>query len=392
MKLAREEVEQLRREVFLHDRIKKVLMDLMEASQARDVQRLTLALNEADELNMDNSVDDHTVQRVQTARAVIAKLTELEQRLIATVEAADPCQLNACINECEQVAFHPPVLDRAKHVLDRLNALVDEAQRAITVVDIEKMEEVLRSCAELGITPPCAKEMRKMLRLPREVQRMERLKAAVERSDFNTAADVTFLIKTEFFQNEETRQRFAVENYPNLRYVSDDYGVDATIASIEDQDVCTLEHSDMVIVNSITCLESAKMVSLAVKSFRALLGYMGDRICTYPLTLAQELVQVGLRVEEMRDELLLQMIKQLTNNPGLESEERGWALLKVYLSVFQPSESFENYMELWLRRKQIELGSQFPYPSDCLKRMHHTICKGPCMKHPHHRWTICISC
>ena len=371
----RDEVEQLRREVTLHDDIKRVLVQLMEASQARDVAGLTHALKSADDLGMHRSVDEHIVQRVKAARAVLAKLVELGHRLEATMATSDACQLNACIRECEQVGFQPASLDKAKHVRDRLITLVDQARRAVAEVDANKMEEVLAACEELGIACPYAEEIKRVLGLPTHVQRMERLKAAVDRGDFDTAADVTFLIKSEFFQSEETRMRFAVENYANLR------STDELLSSIHDDTALglglQLEHSDAVISTSLTRISSPKAVSLAVKSFRALLGYMGDRICTYPLTLAQELVQVGLRVEEMRDELLLQVVKQLTNNPGLESEERGWALLKVYLSAFQPSEAFENHMELWLRRKQVELGKQFPYPIDCLKRMHQTICRGP---------------
>lgn len=40
----------------------------------------------------------------------------------------------------------------------------------------------------------------------------------------------------------------------------------------------------------------------------------------------------------MKNEVFLQLIKQLTNNPRLESVRRGWELLAIVLSFFAPAE------------------------------------------------------
>ena len=63
----------------------------------------------------------------------------------------------------------------------------------------------------------------------------------------------------------------------------------------------------------------------------------------------------------MRDELLIQLTKQLTKNPSDSSRFFGWQLLEICLAAFRPSEHLENHLEWFLReagddgRKALEL-------------------------------------
>ena len=83
--------------------------------------------------------------------------------------------------------------------------------------------------------------------------------------------------------------------------------------------------------------------------------FYGDRQVSYPVTLAHEVIVAGLSLPEVRDEILLQNIKQLTDNSSPFSVDRGWLLLSALLNYFPPSETFENYLELFLRRQVIAM-------------------------------------
>lgn len=61
-------------------------------------------------------------------------------------------------------------------------------------------------------------------------------------------------------------------------------------------------------------------------------------------------VQVGLAQAPLRDEILVQLMRQLTRNPRRESAARCSALLHLTLSAFSPSEALENFVEAFLRR------------------------------------------
>ena len=65
--------------------------------------------------------------------------------------------------------------------------------------------------------------------------------------------------------------------------------------------------------------------------------------------LASELLQSALDVKEVRTEVYCQIIKQLTQNPSAQSEQKGRDLLVLCLYTFPPPPDFENYCEMYLR-------------------------------------------
>eukprot|EP01083_Nonionella_stella_P239694 838687_1 len=92
---------------------------------------------------------------------------------------------------------------------------------------------------------------------------------------------------------------------------------------------------------------------MATSMFETIQMFMGDR--PKPTSLPNladrmaQLIQNCANFMGLRTECYLQLIKQLTCNPSNESTQFGWGLIKLFMSVFSPDESFENYFEVWLR-------------------------------------------
>nr|XP_054112976.1 unconventional myosin-XV isoform X3 [Callithrix jacchus] len=84
----------------------------------------------------------------------------------------------------------------------------------------------------------------------------------------------------------------------------------------------------------------------AVSIFKLILRFMGDP----HLHGAQEnifgnyIVQKGLAVPELRDEILAQLANQVWHNHNAHNAERGWLLLASCLSGFAPSPRFNKYL------------------------------------------------
>ncbi|XP_060503096.2 unconventional myosin-XV [Panthera onca] len=84
----------------------------------------------------------------------------------------------------------------------------------------------------------------------------------------------------------------------------------------------------------------------AVSVFKLILRFMGDP----HLYGAQEnvfgnyIVQKGLAVPELRDEILAQLANQVWRNPSTHNAERGWLLLATCLSGFAPSSRLNKYL------------------------------------------------
>ncbi|CAK9109242.1 High molecular weight form of myosin-1 (High molecular weight form of myosin I) (HMWMI) [Durusdinium trenchii] len=370
-----DEVNLLRREVHLHGVIKGVLVSLQQATSDRDVDALENALREAETLRLGSSPDLHVLERVNKARQLLDRLQLVDERLQQSVKRSDLRGLEATLEEAERLRYSPKAIPIASDLRNRLKEMFEDADVAIEHVDAAMMRTLLERAKREHVRLPREEEMRQLLSLPPSQLERMRLNAAVERDDEETTVAVTMDIKTRFFEQEAKREQHRLEYFAGLRSPAE-FAAHTGVVS-PGLEAGMLSHSSTPIPMSLTKLPSAPASSLAIKLFRALLGYMGDRPYSYPASLAQEILQVGLSVVEVRDEVLLQLVKQLNDNPSLKSRQRGWLLLTLVLRTFPPSEALENFFELWLRRKAVELRGKNNWAKAALLQMHRIVFRGP---------------
>lgn len=55
------------------------------------------------------------------------------------------------------------------------------------------------------------------------------------------------------------------------------------------------------------------------------------------LHVIQYVISSGIEREELRDEIFVQCMRQLTNNPSVEWSDRLWLLMCLIIVAFQPS-------------------------------------------------------
>ncbi|KAJ3272761.1 hypothetical protein HDV01_005289 [Terramyces sp. JEL0728] len=87
----------------------------------------------------------------------------------------------------------------------------------------------------------------------------------------------------------------------------------------------------------------------AVKCFKLLqkiLTSKGELIDSFPEI--QALLEKGIRIGSLRDEIFVQMCKQLSQNPKPEQVKRGWQMMNVLTSTFPPSKNLENYLKQFI--------------------------------------------
>ncbi|TPX41027.1 hypothetical protein SeMB42_g05768 [Synchytrium endobioticum] len=85
----------------------------------------------------------------------------------------------------------------------------------------------------------------------------------------------------------------------------------------------------------------------ALKTFR----YIQKIMSLGPQSCLQEIQQVldrGIMVGGLRDEIYVQICKQMTDNPSSESTVKGWMLLCAVTIAFPPSKNFEDYMRSFI--------------------------------------------
>ncbi|GBP24386.1 Myosin-I heavy chain [Eumeta japonica] len=97
-------------------------------------------------------------------------------------------------------------------------------------------------------------------------------------------------------------------------------------------------------------LHDPDSVTTAVNIFRDLCRYMrGELTAEKETQVIQSLIAKGLEREELRDEILVQCVRQITDCPVEEWAERVWLILCLCAVAWQPSRGLTRYYCAWLR-------------------------------------------
>lgn len=176
-------------------------------------------------------------------------------------------------------------------------------------------------------------------------------------------------------RKEIARQaRFELKNFPGLRS-ADDFAKGVLLQKQKVKDSFLVFQKD-VIGRSI-CDLNKELSKVAIQIHKDLLGYMGDKQMPFPPMLAQDVLQKGFSVAGLRDEIYIQIIKQLTNNPKAESVAKGWQMLCMCVGTFAPSPEFENYlMHYILMKMENGRGAIVDYAKYCLRSLEGILASG----------------
>ncbi|XP_042813304.1 unconventional myosin-VIIa isoform X2 [Panthera tigris] len=128
-------------------------------------------------------------------------------------------------------------------------------------------------------------------------------------------------------------------------------------------------------------LGSEELSQEACMAFIAMLKYMGD----YPSKrtrsvneLTDQIFEGALKAEALKDEVYVQILKQLTDNHIRYSEERGWELLWLCTGLFPPSNILLPHVQRFLQSRK-----HCPLAVDCLQRLQKALRNGS-RKYPPH--------
>ncbi|XP_045413250.1 unconventional myosin-VIIa isoform X3 [Lemur catta] len=128
-------------------------------------------------------------------------------------------------------------------------------------------------------------------------------------------------------------------------------------------------------------LGSEELSQEACMAFIAVLKYMGD----YPSKrmrsvneLTDQIFEGALKAEPLKDEVYVQILKQLTDNHIRYSEERGWELLWLCTGLFPPSNILLPHVQRFLQSRK-----HCPLAVDCLQRLQKALRNGA-RKYPPH--------
>eukprot|EP00697_Spironema_sp_BW2_P016732 gnl/Spiro4/8126_TR4286_c0_g1_i1.p1 gnl/Spiro4/8126_TR4286_c0_g1~~gnl/Spiro4/8126_TR4286_c0_g1_i1.p1 ORF type:complete len:1210 (+),score=449.32 gnl/Spiro4/8126_TR4286_c0_g1_i1:55-3684(+) len=366
-------------------RLFPIRLELRYGIYERDIDRMQRALTLSDE------------ERFQIYEATYAKdlmiVMREEERCLNLVrsvmrivgdqldfpdDTAEPVRsLRHAVDTCKAINFpgstlmqHPEVttaIDRFQQIVLRVLArkraaagsrskddcLTAEAlertieEQLVHIPDRPLLEASVAAGNAIYLDSPSFDRLKALVCLPEEELNKRQLQAASTTNNRERKIEMSIKMKEHFFRN--FGNSFNLSQCPILKTPQE--FVKGKMFGKDNLKAGMMFWTKSSIHTSLTRLPDPKLDKLAVNNFKNILGFMGDKSSPTPHILAHKVLTVGLESPALRDEIYIQIIKQLTQNPSRDSTTKGFKLIELCLPVFPPSDAFENFLEIFFREK-----------------------------------------
>jgi hypothetical protein len=247
--------------------------------------------------------------------------------------ASDPALIAAILSDCAAKKIDTPAVSKLREKHAALAGFQLEAALALNLLSLPLMRKTLQIAKQLDLTShPLVAEINRLLYEVNEITLLRwQYDVAVKIGD--KALMLERLIALRDLQWRTNSSAYEWTRYPRLRSPEDWaakkwVGRDSLARGM-------LRHSKHLLPQSLSILRSAKLEKQALDLFKSLLTIMGDRIAHNDLIgEILDVVLTGVRGKEIREELYLQIMKQLIGNEDGVSVRKGWEMLSLCLRCF----------------------------------------------------------
>eukprot|EP00604_Paraphysomonas_vestita_P004322 CAMPEP_0174825570 /NCGR_PEP_ID=MMETSP1107-20130205/42882_1 /TAXON_ID=36770 /ORGANISM="Paraphysomonas vestita, Strain GFlagA" /LENGTH=423 /DNA_ID=CAMNT_0016057299 /DNA_START=2702 /DNA_END=3973 /DNA_ORIENTATION=- len=250
----------------------------------------------------------------------------------------------------EDIAIEKVVRDKVKNIA---SAKIDSwAREVLDILDKNQMILVIAEAQKYAYNSPEIIEINALLSLPEDKFVRKQLKRAKEIGDSDRVVNREIRLRDLFLDMYGGLFEFG----PNCSVVRNaQEWASAKFFGMNKMKLAMgmLIHTTTPIHQTLTPLDSNPTESkIALKAFKNLMGFMGDRKYNYPETLAVEFIKTGMEGSPaLKTELYVQLLKQLSENPNSASEAKGWEMLALLLSCFAPPEVFADFVAMFIRKQ-----------------------------------------
>jgi len=339
------EVKAAKDQLSLLRKIEETIENLQRAAQEFDAAQLALQIDIANVLRMEG---------IPPYQDLLEKIKRIQAHISDGIATKSSGKLAYAIAMADEIGYSRPDFSDAWKVRECVTGLEKEITEHVKVVpEREEMQELLRRCVSIQLNTPQTQELERIANLEDEelFKLQEKGARAAGLNDRRIAK--TNQLKEIFFNKFGSTIHW--KECPHFRTPQDFakgeiFGKDKVKAGM-------LTWTKKPIANSLTQIEDKNLLKEATRIFKNILGWAGDKQLSYPAVLAKETIEKGIQFEPLRDEIYVQIVKQLTVNNGAESVKKLWELMHLCLKHFTPTPLIENYLEAWIRTQ----GEQYYY-------------------------------
>eukprot|EP01128_Nolandella_sp_AFSM9_P005027 TRINITY_DN2371_c0_g1_i1.p1 TRINITY_DN2371_c0_g1~~TRINITY_DN2371_c0_g1_i1.p1 ORF type:complete len:1548 (+),score=443.67 TRINITY_DN2371_c0_g1_i1:76-4644(+) len=336
--LAAPEIKAAQDQVNLRKDIQQTIENLQAAAQAFDGGQLAVHINTAYHFEM---------QGIQPYEDLLYRIKEIVAAIQTSLASKDIVQIEGAINLADQIGYNRDDYNTLQQVYVVVRGLVDEIKEHVSVVpELPTMQELLGRCKKAGVTGDDVNALEELTCMASEDLLKAQIKGATTCNDIDRIITKTNALKDMFFNSFGKDIKWF--KYPGVRHPLE--YARSVVFGREKLAKQMLVFQKSAIPSSLTTMEDKALVKESTRCFKNVLGWCGDKKIQYPAQLARDVLEKGVRLPALRNEIFLQIVKQLNQNKGgQESQTKLWQLMRLCLFHFPPNADFENYLEAFIR-------------------------------------------
>lgn len=259
----------------------------------------------------------------------------------------------ATIADIPASAHHSALYEHAKSSWEgeRKARCDPEIEKALRLLERDLMTSIYTECKRLKYEDLRLEEIIDLTGLSEDELLKEQYKKAKKEGMSGRAVMKEIELKERYLDNHGSRVVvFDHEHYMRLRHPIDYANAVLITFNRESLANSMLHWSTKPIPTSLTQLPTKPpQHKVAITLFKSLLCWMGERKSSTPELMAFEIASKGYADISLRAEIYCQLMKQMTQNPSHESQQRGWKMFALCILTFPPSPDLENFVLMFLR-------------------------------------------
>lgn len=342
-----------------------------------DSKSLIRVIKESKESKVSLSDDLGLLLTLDKAETTYKAIVNVERKFKSIADVHSPEEIQEMLNTAKHLNVTGPLIDEAVARLDTLRlfntGICDLNIYSGGMVAGKAAQEMICDLSTSLKVPqhPIARRAQVLCKLNDAGHTRAAVADACLRRNAYGAVTETIQYKRSLLKLVEFQEKFSLEKFERLR--------DPSIFTMrlalqyKEQRSTMLKYTDSTIGTSLTVL-SPVVATLAVFVFTHIIKVVDEKSSSAPEVLLRNLINIGRTCPIMRDEIILQIVKQLRSNPNEESECRVWYMLRLCLKFFPPSDLFENYLECFLLSCiNARMDTRSHLAQQCIRNMHSSI-------------------
>jgi len=313
------------------------------------------ALVDVTRTNAQQDLYEHTQMLIKTSPPGL-----LDSEAQPALESLNRKRMQKVQDKSDELGYTTETIEKITFILNRLSYIDGEALNSLDLVDGSRMRKVLEEAHEYKHTDANLKDIEELLKTPEKKFVQMELESAIKHSDMPREIHRRIRLK-EIFYEEEGDKFVPLANSKvfrdSVRYAGASKalcgktgimrGQQSFTKSLIPAPLTVLPNEDLTAAEDSPQLKETKRK--IIKNFKNLLTYMGEKKTKRPEKFANAFLTFGMENPEFRDELYIQIVKQLTNNPDPASVALGYEILGMALRTFLPSPDLEDWLVMWIR-------------------------------------------